>query len=112
MTTTTRQISPRQIAILRKHLATIHECLHLGISLQIQGSRGMREFVARQITDDIATDTGSVRTTHLREDLRGYVWMTKQAIATLATQATGKLARKDEILAEQARRHRVAMGRD
>lgn len=95
----------------KRDLATIKECLDLGITLEMVNQRGQtRRFTAGQITDQI--ERNSVRTTHLRSDCNAYVWLPGETIAILADRARAKLARKDEILAEQKRAHNVAMGRD
>lgn len=75
------------------------ECLDEGIPLVTPMGR---KFTKGQLTRDVAKN-GDVRTTHLTAGLTSYVWIKKSVISTLAKQAKEKLARKDEIKAEQAR---------
>ena len=83
------------------NLGYIHEALDAGLSLSTWDERGQeRRFVKGQITDQ-RSPKGGVRTTHSNGST--YVWLTKAGIAQLAAQAKGKLARKDELLAERER---------
>lgn len=91
-------------------LAVIAECLGLGIVLTTTTSRGQtRRWVAGQITDQ--RQGAWIRTTHLSEDGQ-WLWIDGQTVAHLADQAREKLTHRDEILAQMARDHAAAMGRD
>lgn len=97
--------------IKKGDIKVILECLAAGIPLEKPTPSGKtRRFVHGQITNEI--ERGALRTTHLTENLRGYVWLPEPAVAALAAQAREKLARKDEIKAQQAHGHAIAMGRD
>ena len=89
----------------KSDLQVINECLDLGIALEMHERRGIRRFRAGNISDEIKGQF--VRTTHKTRDLMSHVWINGYAVEALAKQAREKIARKDEILAEQDAAHRA-----
>lgn len=99
--------SPGAMAKRKNKLALIRRAIEIQGYLPVPGPRGttLRVRAIRSVNGKWVTD-------HLTSDLRGYIKIKRASQDYLVQVAEGILAREDEILAERARCHRVAMGRD
>lgn len=96
----------------KRDLATVRECLALGIPLNLsEPGRPVRNFSAGSITDQINPQGTLVKTTHLRSDMQGSIWLNDAGVSRLAAQARELLARKDEVLAGQERARQAFLDR-
>ena len=87
----------------KRDLDAVIAYLETGLTLSFWAGRSQSTLRAGDVTRERAAN-GHIRTTHLSDDLRGYVWLTRDGIKGLAATARQQWPDRDRLIAERGAR--------